>query len=90
MRIMLRKQKQRKREGKKSIFTIRGRRVNPKKMEQFSPRNVSQKDSQSDGESICEFRNTSSARLFLYFNGFAATYKMLHSKSIAKTTRLKE
>ncbi|KAK3178570.1 hypothetical protein OEA41_000707 [Lepraria neglecta] len=53
MRIMLRKRKQRKRKGKKSIFTIRGRRVNPKKMEQLSPRNVSQKDSQSDGESIC-------------------------------------
>ena len=90
MRIMLRNQKQRKREGKKSIFTIRGRRVNPKKIEQFSHRDVSWKDSQSNGEPICEFRTTLSAKLFLYFNGFAATYKMLHSESIAKTTRLKE
>ena len=84
---MHQKQRQRKLEGKKSVFTIRGRRVNAKKLEKLTLSNGIQWDSHVDSEPTCEFRGTSSAMISDCFDRFTSTYKMLDSNSIAKTAR---
>lgn len=50
MRAMLRKAKERRRQGKDSVFYVRGRLVDPKKMERFSLRKNTKGDTQCDGE----------------------------------------
>ena len=54
MRAIVRKERQRGREGKRSLFYVRGRWIDPKKVEKFAMQNAIELDRQGWKEPISE------------------------------------